>query len=235
VSGLWQSSPAVSLENGAYDGVVSVAEARRHGDLGVGAFDELDGEMVGVDGVFYQVTSDGRAHVAPDSATLPFCMVTSFAGGEPRPLPAELTEATLAGVLDELLGNENFFYSLRIEGTFGALRTRSLPKQRKPYPPLAEVVEHQPTFAYGQAAGTMVGFRAPSYVGRLAPPGYHLHLISADRSFGGHVLSFEGGQATFAFERLERHEVVFPTTAEFTERDCAAAPRGFRPRRSGSS
>ena len=212
---IWQNAPAISLESGCYDGLSPVSVLKHHGDLGIGAFDQLDGEMTGVDGIFYRITGDATAHVAADSETLAFCMVTPFLGTESYRLPSEMTEAGLTPYMDDKLGPRNYFYGLRLDGVFKNVRTRCFPKQTKPYPSLSEVMKTQPTFSYDRLEGTMVGFRAPSYVGHMTPPGDHLHLISADRTFGGHVMSFEGAEATLRVERIDRHEIDYPLTQEF--------------------
>ena len=216
---IWQNSPSISLESGCFDGLSPVSELKQHGDLGIGAFDQLNGELTGVDGVFYRVSEDASAHVAADDETLPFCMVTRFHPTEAHVLPADMTEEALAAFMDDKLGTTNLFYSLRLDGVFHNVRTRCFPRQKKPFPTLKDVMKTQPEFSYERLEGTMVGFRAPSYVGHMTPPGYHLHLISADRSFGGHVMSFEGAKATIAAERIERHEIDYPTTRDFAERD----------------
>jgi acetolactate decarboxylase len=48
---------------GVYDGVQPAGEIEKHGDFGIGTFEALDGEMIAVDGRYYQVTSDGSVHV----------------------------------------------------------------------------------------------------------------------------------------------------------------------------
>jgi acetolactate decarboxylase len=212
---IWQNAPAVALESGCYDGISPVAELKHQGDLGIGAFDQLNGEMTGVDGVFYRVLEDASAEPASDSDKLPFCMVTIFRPTVSYRLPPEMTEDALADFMDDKLGTKNFFYSLRLDGVFTNVHTRCFPKQRKPYPTLKEVMKTQPEFSYDRLEGTMVGFRAPSYVGHMTPPGYHLHLISADRSFGGHVMNFEGAEATISAERIDRHEIDYPETPGF--------------------
>jgi acetolactate decarboxylase len=63
-----------------------------------------------------------------------------------------------------------------------------VPRQRKPYPPLVEVVKEQPTFELSDVSGSLVGFRFPDYAQGLNVTGYHFHFITADRSAGGHVL-----------------------------------------------
>lgn len=52
---LYQVSTATALVQGIYRGAVRIATLRKHGDLGLGTFEGLDGEMVIVDGHFFQV------------------------------------------------------------------------------------------------------------------------------------------------------------------------------------
>ena len=40
---------------GVYDGDLTYQELARHGDFGLGTFDALDGEMIALDGAFYQI------------------------------------------------------------------------------------------------------------------------------------------------------------------------------------
>ena len=54
-----------ALLQGVYDGSVSFDELAAHGDLGIGCGDRLDGELVGVDGEWYLVRTDGRAYQPP--------------------------------------------------------------------------------------------------------------------------------------------------------------------------
>ena len=73
-----QVSTTDALLQGSYYGVMSYSEVKRHGDFGIATFDGLDGEMVAVDGEFFQVTADGRVHPVADSMTTPFATVTFF-------------------------------------------------------------------------------------------------------------------------------------------------------------
>ncbi|MCF7976024.1 MAG: acetolactate decarboxylase, partial [Phycisphaerae bacterium] len=54
-----QYSTIDALLAGAYDGVASCGDVLEYGDLGIGTFDKLDGEMVVLDGVVYQVPASG--------------------------------------------------------------------------------------------------------------------------------------------------------------------------------
>ena len=55
---------------------MSVGLVREHGDFGLGTFEDLDGEMVVLDGHVFRVSSDGDVHEVPDDATTPFAVVT---------------------------------------------------------------------------------------------------------------------------------------------------------------
>src|ERR1700732_4973559 len=75
---LYQVSTATALVEGIYQGAVRVGTLREHGDLGLGTFENLDGEMVVLDGQFYQVRSDGSVRECDDDVLSPFAVVTRF-------------------------------------------------------------------------------------------------------------------------------------------------------------
>ena len=64
----------------------------------------------------------------------------------------------------------------------------SVHAERRPYPPLRDVVAHQTEWSVDEAAGTVVGFRFPDASSGIEVPGYHLHFLSDDRAHAGHVL-----------------------------------------------
>src|ERR687894_801348 len=75
---LFQTSTVDALLEGKYEGDVSFAELEGNGDFGLGTFDALDGEMICLDGTFYQVRADGRANAVDGKARTPFAVVTVF-------------------------------------------------------------------------------------------------------------------------------------------------------------
>ena len=77
-STLYQVSTANALVEGIYQGAVLVGTLRKHGDLGLGTFENLDGEMVILDGHFFQVRSDGSVTEAGDDVLSPFAVITHF-------------------------------------------------------------------------------------------------------------------------------------------------------------
>src|SRR2546429_3387558 len=76
---LYQVSTATALVEGIYQGAVRVGTLREHGDLGLGTFENLDGEMVIVDGHFFHVRSDGSVRECDDDVLSPFAVITRFA------------------------------------------------------------------------------------------------------------------------------------------------------------
>jgi len=56
---LFQTSTISALLEGVYDGETTYKALKQYGDFGLGTFDGLDGEMIGLEGKFYQVKADG--------------------------------------------------------------------------------------------------------------------------------------------------------------------------------
>ena len=185
---LFQASTLEALLEANYDGDVSFAELAEHGNLGVGTFDAVDGEMIAVDGEFLRAAVDGAVGAVEPSARTPFAVVTFFEPTHRFELADPLGGDAFTGALDAELGDPGAVHALRIDGRFDRVRARSVARQRKPYPPMTEVVKGQHVFDLDAVEGTMVGFRFPDYAKGINVPGYHLHFVTADRARGGHVL-----------------------------------------------
>ncbi len=188
---LFQTSTIDALLEGNYDGDVSFAELADRGDFGLGTLNALDGEMIGLDGRFYQVKANGRAYAVGKRTMTPFAVVTVFEPDVSRKLEVQMDFGALCDYLDRLVGGNAACCATRVDGHFEYVKTRSVPRQRKPYPPLVEAVKRQPTFELHDIPGSLVGFRFPDYVGGLNVSGYHFHFITGDRSAGGHLLECE--------------------------------------------
>ena len=89
-----------------------------------------------------------------------------------------------------------------------------MPRQRKPYPPLAEVASHQRVFELDHIDGTIVGFRFPDYAAGIDVPGYHLHFIADDRASGGHVLDGVLGDGRVALDPSSELHLELPAGVE---------------------
>jgi acetolactate decarboxylase len=222
---LFQTSTIDALLEGEYDGDVSFAELEGRGDFGLGTLEALDGEMIALDGGFYQVRSDGRAYAVERRAKTPFAVVTFFEPNLFRTLATPLDLGTFCAGLDRLVGGEASCYAVRVDGDFDYVRTRSVPRQKKPYPPLAEVVERQPTFEIHDVRGSLVGFRFPHYAQGLNVAGYHFHFITAERSAGGHVLEFRLARGELRIDSEADLRVELPPGVDLPVPDPTAAKR----------
>lgn len=193
---LYQVSTINSLLAGNYDGFQSIGELKKNGDVGIGTFDTLDGELVMIDKKVYKVKDTGVVEEVEDSIKTPFAAVTFFEKDISKELIQISSFNSLTQELDNLIENKELFYAFRIDGVFQYVKTRSVPKQNKPYQILSEVTKNQPTFEYTDIKGSLIGFWCPEYVGGVNVPGYHLHFISEDRIKGGHLLDIRFDKAS---------------------------------------
>lgn len=207
---IYQTSTIDALLAGVYDGETSLGKLLEHGNFGIGTFDHLDGEMLVLDSTVYQIKSDGKVYRPELSMKTPFATVCNWQPEKGIALNSGLTFPTVEQVLNEELPNQNLFYGIKISGTFKKMKTRSVPGQKKPYPPLKEVTKNQPEFMMEDVAGTIVGFRSPPFVKGINVPGYHLHFISKDRKKGGHILSFEITEATCSVDIINKYSLDLP-------------------------
>jgi len=185
---LFQASTFSAFSDGSYDGDLTYGELRKHGDFGIGTFDGLDGEMLGVDGIFYQIKGNGVAYPVDDAMKTPFAMVTFFGPDQKIVIDSPLDYNGLEDYLDKLLQSKNLIYAIKVEGLFSYVKTRSVPRQNTPYRPLVEVLKDQSIFEFHGVKGTVVGFRLPEYMKEINVQGYHFHFITEDRKSGGHLL-----------------------------------------------
>jgi acetolactate decarboxylase len=218
---LFQTSTIGALMNGLYDGTMTFKDLGSNGDFGIGTFEALDGEMVGLDGQFYQVKSDGVAYIVNDSMKTPFAEVTFFEPEEVMVLNGTSNLTKVENYLDSKLVTKNIFYAIKIDGAFDYVKTRSVPAQMKPYPTLSEAVKGQKVFEFNNVSGTLVGFRCPDFAKGVNVPGYHMHFITADRSAGGHLLDFTLENASLMVDSLSEFEMDLPNNEDFYQTDLS--------------
>lgn len=212
---IYQTSSIDALLQGEYGPLISVGQLKKQGDTGIGTFEHLDGEMLMLNGIVYQIQSDGSIHQQPDSTLSPFATVKFFKADQTLQLSESMTFKQLTAYLDQKLPTENWFYTFIAKGKFKFVKTRSVPKQSPPYPPLIEVVKAQPTWTFENVTGTLVGFRCPSFTKGLNVPGYHLHFLRDDLTGGGHVLDFELSDVSLQIDTSRQWQIELPDTDKF--------------------
>lgn len=211
---LYLCAPVNALVEGIYEEKISLSEVREHGDFGLGTFDDLDGEMVMLDGAIYQITGDGRVHRVEEPAMTPFSCVTFYRPVSCDQLDAALSYDDFLAWIQRLLPSPNLCYALRIEGLFTSVTARSVPKQEN-YRPLADIAKEQQIFQFSNIAGTLAGFFTPAFLGSLNVPGLHLHFLSADFRHGGHLLACRPERVRAGVQILSRVEVALPVNLDY--------------------
>jgi acetolactate decarboxylase len=214
-----------ALMDGVYDGNMTFQELGRHGDFGIGTFNGLDGEMIGLDGKFYQIKADGRVSPVAGTMKTPLAEVTLFKAGKTYTVEKSFNYDQLTGYITTLLPSPNLLYAIKIEGFFPYVKTRSVPRQHKPYPPLAEVAKKQSEFEFTNVKGVIVAFRYPQYLGGINLAGYHCHFITADRQGGGHLLDCRVERASIALDIISNLDLRLPQTQEFLGIDLSKERR----------
>ncbi|NQT74711.1 MAG: acetolactate decarboxylase, partial [Chloroflexi bacterium] len=212
---LYQYSTLGSLLAGVYDGDITYDEIKQHGDFGLGTFNALDGEMIEVDHQVYQIKADGIAYQVDDEMKAPFVMVTYFEPDQTVLLDETKDYDQLKEYLDSLLPTENIPYAIMLDGTFSYIKTRSVPRQERPYPRLLDVLEEQPIFEFREVDGVIVGFRLPDYMDGANAAGYHFHFITEDRNAGGHVLECQTQDVRIEIDYTDEWYTVLPADDDF--------------------
>jgi acetolactate decarboxylase len=215
-----QASAYDALNHSLFDGVAPLSRMAPLGDLGLGAVDGFDGEVVLLDGKFYVVRGDGHVDRIKDlSVTTPFLEVEFFHGDLRKELPGGTSYAHLQQSPLEVLPSQNIVYAVRLEGVFQRVKTRSMPRQSKPYVPLTTLVKTQPTFEFTNVVGTMVGFWSPPSAKGVALAGWHLHFLTSDLKGGGHVLEFVTEKAVLRMDECHEFHWLIPDSEEFRHTD----------------
>jgi len=212
---VYQYSLFTALANSVYDGNMTVAGVKTKGDMGLGTYNGLDGEMIVNNGKVYQFPADGKVKLPNDNSLVPFTVVKFF-----RPDFTVKTEKTDYPALKKLAGEQfsspNYIYALKVTGTFSQIKCGSAEKQELPYEKtLAEAIVNRPVFEWTNVDGTLVGFWFPEYVGGVNLPGFHLHFISADETKAGHVLEFEATGLKLEIDQSSGLEFELPENESF--------------------
>ncbi|MDD4321097.1 MAG: acetolactate decarboxylase [Acidaminococcaceae bacterium] len=214
LNSMYQVSTINALMQGVYDGDVTIKTLQEQGDFGIGTLNGLDGEMVVVDGKFYQVKSTGKIELLKAEMETPFANVINFKADKVGEIAWARNFSELEKQLDAIIEDKNYIYAIRIDGTFTG-KTRSIPAKEQPYPSLMEAAKTQSVFDIQNTKGTIVGFWCPDYIQGINVTGYHLHFISADRKSGGHILSGAIRTGKVQVARVREFKMILPSSMAF--------------------
>ena len=220
---MYQISTSSALVEGVYSGSISSRLLMEHGDFGLGTFENLDGEMVIVDGAIYQVHSDGIVIHRPDDFRIPFAVIAHFQHDEAFETGPISCLKDLELECDPRRESPNLFYALRVDGLFEKVHARAV-SGVVTGTRLVDAAKKQGDFGFSNIEGTLVSIWSPSYSSAFNIPGYHFHFISKDHTKGGHVLDLKAHTLRVGVQMLCEYEVRLPDQGSFLTADLSQDP-----------
>ncbi|WP_312740299.1 acetolactate decarboxylase [Cedecea neteri] len=212
---IYQTSLMSALLSGVYEGETTMADLLKHGDFGLGTFNELDGEMIAFNSNVYQLRSDGSARAASPQQKTPFAVMTWFKPQYRLRIDSTTSRQKLHEIIDAKIPSDNLFCALRIDGHFRHAHTRTVPRQKPPYRAMTDVLDDQPVFRFNGRKGVLVGFRTPQHMQGINVAGYHEHFITDDRQGGGHLLDYQLEQGVLTFGEIHKLMIDLPADSAF--------------------
>ncbi len=216
---MYQVSTLQALALGYSKKVITVEELLKHGNTGLGTFENVDGEMIVVDGKCFRSTEDGSVVEAGNDMGTPFCAVATLNKERTFEFGAvsdiEAIRELLTIKIEEQFGL-NSMHVVRIDGLFPKIDARSEAPYESHHVTLKTILsQNQTSFLYENIRGSLVGVYFPDYMDGINMPGWHLHFISEDRSKGGHVFNLEMQEGTVYLDKISRIEIQIPREAAF--------------------
>ena len=190
---LFQYNTLGALMAGLYGGTLTVGELLEHGDLGLGTLDSIDGELIVLDGKAYQAKgSEGKVEVvevSPDEK-VPYAAVVPHQAEVIFRQRYEMTDKELEDRIESYYDGVNLFRSIKIKGHFKHMPRAHDSKIKVPILSLRMLPHANLEYEVDNISGTIVGIWTPEMFHGVSVAGYHLHFISDDLTFGGHVMDF---------------------------------------------
>lgn len=225
----YQVSTLQALALGFSKSVITVKELLRHGDMGLGTFEDVDGEMIVLDGKCYRAKNDGNVVPAEDERGVPFASVCCFQSERLEKLGRMDTIDRLKEWLTLRIEEDfglNSMYAVRIDGEFLKVDARSESGTKAHHVTLKDALSvTQKAFVFEDIKGTLVCVYYPDYMDGINAAGWHLHFLSDDKKYGGHVFDISLAQGDAAFCRITSVEIQIPDTSAFDTYALKAASK----------
>lgn len=216
---MYQVSTLQALALGYSRAVINAGELMREGDTGLGTFEDVNGEMIAMDGHCFRADQDGNVTPVPPETGVPFAAVAKLYGKQQFSLgrmpDIESVRTELTRKIEERFGL-NSMHVVRIDGVFDKVDARSEAPYRSHHITLKEVLgKTQKAFLFENIRGSLVGVYFPDYMDGINMPGWHLHFLSDDRSKGGHVFDVCVREGKAMVDKINSIEIHLPGEAAF--------------------
>lgn len=216
---MFQVSTLQALMLGYSRSVISVSELLEHGDTGLGTFEDVDGEMIVIDGVCYRANAQGNVVKAFPDKGVPFSSVCHLKGMRRFELGAfdnvDALKTQLTLLIEENFGL-NSMHMVRIDGEFALVDARSESGYRSIHVSLKNVLSRtQQSFCFNDVKGSLICLYYPDYMDGINAAGWHLHFISEDRKMGGHVFEIAMKEGQGIMDKINAIEIKLPDEPVF--------------------
>lgn len=180
-----------ALANAVYNGDITTNYLKCKGDFGLGTFNGLDGELIMLNNTIYQVQESGQV-VKNKQSDIPFAVVTNFNSDTTFIVRNITSYHELQFALKNTFKSNNYPIAVKLHGTMNKIRCGGAPKQNPPFNKnLSDVLKQRPAYNKNNTTGMLVGFWLPNYFTGINLTGFHLHFISDDENFGGHLIQLQ--------------------------------------------
>lgn len=216
---IYQVSTLQALALGYSRAVINVGELLQEGDTGLGTFEDVNGEMIVMEGQCFRADQNGDVTEVSPQTGVPFAAVARLCGEQQFPL-VNLPDITsvrteLTRKIEERFGL-NSMQVVRIDGVFEKVDARSEAPYRSHHVTLKEVLSRtQKAFLFENIRGSLVGVYFPDYMDGINMPGWHLHFLSGDRSKGGHVFDVSIREGVANVDKITNIFINLPGEAAF--------------------
>ena len=216
---IYQVSTLQALALGYSRKVVKVSELLEHGDIGLGTFEGVDGEMILVDGVCYRALEDGESVKADPDMGVPFASVAKAMFSSEFEVEGVNNIENLKEILTLRIEEDfglNSMHIARVDGEFEVVSARSESAYHSQHVELKEILSKtQRDVRFENVAGTLVCLYYPDYMDGINAPGWHVHFVSQDRTKGGHVFELKAKRGLIRIAKINRIEIQLPSEPAF--------------------
>lgn len=215
----YQVSTLQALALGFSKSVITVGELLQHGNLGLGTFEDVDGEMIVLDGKCYRAKNNGEVVPAENERGVPFASICCFQSnrseGFEKMDTIEQIKEWLTLRIEEEFGL-NSMYAVRINGEFSRVDARSESGTKAHHVTLKDALNvTQKAFIFENIKGSLVCVYYPDYMDGINASGWHMHFLSEDKRKGGHVFDISMTKGNASFCKITSLEIRIPDSPAF--------------------
>ncbi|MBB5888233.1 acetolactate decarboxylase [Lactovum miscens] len=184
---IFQHNTYQTLASGFYKGTTSWKDVMNYGNDGLATLDGASGEVTIIDGVAYLCDAKGQIREVKEYETMPYVALVELHETESVLLENMSSKVFYAKLLK--IFKKNSLYAVKVRGSFKHMEVANkLENNEGPYD---QVLARQVHYSQDNVSGILLGIASPEHLINFYGPTYHLHFMSDDLKFGGHVDHFE--------------------------------------------